>query len=63
MIKKITFLEPKPNIGIWHRYDIPGLGNLILATIMKGLGYDTEVCFMTEKEILERNLSPDMIAL
>ena len=51
MIKKIAFLEPKPDIGVYHRYDIPGLGNLLLATIMKGLGYETEVYYMTKKSI------------
>jgi radical SAM superfamily enzyme YgiQ (UPF0313 family) len=41
---KIVFIEPRaPNLHIFSQYPLPRLGALILATMMRGRGWDVEV--------------------
>ncbi|MBN1412412.1 MAG: B12-binding domain-containing radical SAM protein [Spirochaetales bacterium] len=64
MIKDIVFLEPKnENLHIYSKYDLPRLGNVLLATIMKNIGYKTSAYFMKRKEIIALNLKPDLVAI
>ncbi len=44
MHKSVYFLEPKsPGLHIFSAYHIPRLGTVLLATILKGMGYNTRV--------------------
>jgi radical SAM superfamily enzyme YgiQ (UPF0313 family) len=64
MIKKITFIEPKnDHLHIYSRYELPRLGGILLATIMKQKGYQTEAVFMKSREILRRKTEADLIAI
>ncbi len=43
-VPKIVFIEPHaPNLHIFSQFPLPRLGTLILGTMMKGRGWDTEV--------------------
>lgn len=54
---KIVFIEPKsPNLHIFSKFVIPRLGTLILATIMKKLGWESRV-------IIEENEDLDFDAI
>ncbi|HEX9971187.1 MAG TPA: radical SAM protein, partial [bacterium] len=49
---KIVFIEPKsPNLHIFSKFVIPRLGTLILATIMKKLGWDARVIIEENEEL------------
>jgi radical SAM superfamily enzyme YgiQ (UPF0313 family) len=64
MIKNIIFIEPiSERLHVFSRYALPRLGNIILATIMKNLGYNTSAYFLRRKEIIAKNLSPDLVAI
>ncbi|MBN1697655.1 MAG: B12-binding domain-containing radical SAM protein [Spirochaetales bacterium] len=64
MIKNIIFIEPvSERLHVFSRYELPRLGNIILATIMKKNGYNASVYFGRRKEILAKNLSPDLVAI
>jgi radical SAM superfamily enzyme YgiQ (UPF0313 family) len=63
-IRKIVFLEPTgERLHVFSRYVLPRLGNILLATIMKERGYEASALFLSKKEILERNLEADLVAI
>ncbi len=64
MIKKIAMLEPKSkNIHIFSKYELPRLGNIILATIMKNKGFSANAYYMSERELLNLKLDADLIGI
>jgi len=67
MIKKIIFLELKSDkLHIYSKFELPRLGNIILATIMKKKNYDVKAYFLKESEIYNRfdsNLTADLVAI
>src|SRR4030042_962900 len=64
MVGKILFIEPKnDHLHIFSRYELPRLGSLLLATILKKKGYKTEVLFMKSRDILRRKMNPDLVAI
>jgi radical SAM superfamily enzyme YgiQ (UPF0313 family) len=63
-IQSILFIEPKTeNLHIYAKFNLPRLGSIILATIMKKLKFDVHVLFMTEKEIYKKNMTADLVAI
>jgi radical SAM superfamily enzyme YgiQ (UPF0313 family) len=64
MIKKITFIEPKnDHLHIFSKFELPRLGSILLATIMRDKGYDVESLYMESREILSRNIQTDLVAM
>jgi radical SAM superfamily enzyme YgiQ (UPF0313 family) len=60
----ILFIEPRAdNLNIFSRYNLPRLGTIILATIMKNRGYDTRVYFIHEKELEKMDMQCDIAAI
>lgn len=63
-IKKIIFLEPKTEkLHIYSKFELPRLGSVLLATIMKLEGYDTKVYFRKTNEIIDERIEADLIAI
>jgi radical SAM superfamily enzyme YgiQ (UPF0313 family) len=63
-IRTILFIEPKTeNLHIYAKFNLPRLGSPLLATIMRDHGFDVRVCFMTEHEILKKDLTADLVAV
>ncbi len=64
MIRSIAFLEPKPErLHIFSRYELPRLGGILLATLMRKAGYDCRAYFLSRREILARRLRADLVAI
>jgi radical SAM superfamily enzyme YgiQ (UPF0313 family) len=64
MVGKILFVEPKNNhLHIYSRYELPRLGGILLATIMKNLGYEAKALFMKSREVLKQEYTPDLAAI
>ncbi len=64
MIRSVTFIEPKnDHLHIFSRYELPRLGSILLATILKRRGYKTEVLFMKSRDVLRRKMDPDLVAI
>jgi radical SAM superfamily enzyme YgiQ (UPF0313 family) len=72
MIQRISFIEPiQERVHLFSRYRIPRLGSLLLATIMSRRGYDAQVLFLGEEELMRRSRrnagpgeeAPDLVAL
>jgi radical SAM superfamily enzyme YgiQ (UPF0313 family) len=64
MIRKISFIEPKnDHLHIYSRYELPRLGNILLATILRDAGYKTEAFFMKSRDILRFGISADLAAI
>jgi radical SAM superfamily enzyme YgiQ (UPF0313 family) len=64
LIRRIAFLEPKPErLHIFSRYELPRLGSTLLATLMRGRGYDTGAWFLSRREILALRLRADLVAI
>ncbi len=60
MIKRIVILEPKgERINVFSGYELPRLGSVLLATILRDHGYDTRAFFLSRDEILARRLDRD----
>ncbi|MBN1837809.1 MAG: radical SAM protein [Spirochaetales bacterium] len=55
MIRRIVFVEPiQERVHLFSRYNIPRLGSLLLATMMKERGYETRVLFLSGPEVMSR---------
>jgi radical SAM superfamily enzyme YgiQ (UPF0313 family) len=64
MIRKITFVEPKTDhLHIYSRYELPRLGGILLATILRNAGFQTEAVFMKTRDILRRRTEADLVAI
>jgi radical SAM superfamily enzyme YgiQ (UPF0313 family) len=63
-IKKIIFIEPvAETLNIFTKFKLPRLGNILLATIMRDLGYDTHVYIEKKNQIMRMNLECDLAAI
>jgi len=64
-LKKLVFVEPKStHLHIYSRVCIPRLGSVLLATIMRGKGYDVRVYIEDIQAIDMREvLSADLVAI
>ncbi|MBN1523650.1 MAG: radical SAM protein [Spirochaetales bacterium] len=63
-LKKVVFIEPKAqNLHIYTRYELPRLGNVLLATLARNAGYEVEVLFIDEEEVYASEIMCDLVAL
>jgi radical SAM superfamily enzyme YgiQ (UPF0313 family) len=61
---RIVFIEPRADhLNIFSRYNLPRLGSVLLATILKERGYDAQVLFVHEKEIYKMEVDCDIAAV
>ncbi|HVO38494.1 MAG TPA: radical SAM protein [Spirochaetia bacterium] len=64
MIKRISLIEPKnDHLHIYSRYQLPRLGGILLATIMKERGFEAEALFMDVKSVQARRMKPDLVGI
>jgi len=66
MIRRIAILEPKgERLYLFSRYQLPRLGGVLLATILRDRGYEALAFFLAQREILTRELEreADLIAI
>jgi radical SAM superfamily enzyme YgiQ (UPF0313 family) len=66
MIRRIAILEPKgERLHLFSRYQLPRLGGVLLATILRDRGYEARAFFLSQREILTRELEreADLIAI
>lgn len=66
MIRRIAILEPKDErLHLFSRYQLPRLGGVLLATILRDRGYEARAFFLSQREILTRELEreADLIAI
>ncbi|HVP19282.1 MAG TPA: radical SAM protein [Spirochaetia bacterium] len=64
MIRRITMIEPKnDHLHIYSQYELPRLGGVLLATIMKQKGYQAEALFMGSRELLARQTETDLVGI
>jgi radical SAM superfamily enzyme YgiQ (UPF0313 family) len=64
MIERISFIEPKSDhLHIFSKYELPRLGGILLATIMRDRGYRTEALFQKTRDVLRRDMHPDLVAI
>ena len=64
IIRSIAMLEPKnENLHIYSKFELPRLGCVLLATIMKNLGFEARAYFLSERKILEKNITADVIGI
>jgi radical SAM superfamily enzyme YgiQ (UPF0313 family) len=64
MIKKITLIEPKnDHLHIFSKFELPRLGSILLATIMRDKGYQAESLFMKSREIRARHIETDLVGI
>jgi len=66
MIKRIVILEPKSErINVFSGYELPRLGGVLLATILRDHSYEARAVLLSRKEILARelDLDADLVAI
>jgi radical SAM superfamily enzyme YgiQ (UPF0313 family) len=64
MIKRITLIEPKnDHLHIFSKFELPRLGGILLATIMRDKGYQTETLFLQSRDILAREIDADLVGI
>lgn len=64
MIKRITMIEPKnDHLHIYSQYELPRLGGVLLATVMKEHGYQAEALFMGSQELHARQTRTDLVGI
>jgi radical SAM superfamily enzyme YgiQ (UPF0313 family) len=63
-IQSIAIIEPKnDNLNIYTRYELPRLGSTILATIMHNEGFKSRAYFLSERDIIRREIDADLIGI
>lgn len=64
MIMRITLIEPKnDHLHIFSKFELPRLGSILLATIMRDKGYITESLFLQSRDILARKIDADLVGI
>jgi radical SAM superfamily enzyme YgiQ (UPF0313 family) len=64
MIRRITLIEPKnDHLHIFSKFVLPRLGSILLATIMRDRGYIAESLFMSQKEVMARDVETDLVGI
>ena len=64
MIKRITMIEPKNDqLHIFSKFELPRLGSILLATLMRDKGFQTESLFLKSKDILSRTIDADLVGI
>jgi hypothetical protein len=63
-IRKISFIEPtNDHFSIFSLYELPRLGSILLATLLRDKGFSTESVFMRAKGVLERRTDADLVGI
>ena len=64
MIRRITFIEPKnDHLHIFSKFELPRLGGILLATLMRDKGFEASSIFMRTKDILARRIETDLAGI
>jgi radical SAM superfamily enzyme YgiQ (UPF0313 family) len=64
MIRRITLVEPKTErLHIFSRFELPRLGCVLLATILRDRGYEARAAFASRAEFLSRPLAADLVGV
>ncbi len=64
MIRRITLIEPKnDHLHIFSKFELPRLGGILLATILRDKGYQTESLFMQAQEVWAHGLNADLVGI
>jgi radical SAM superfamily enzyme YgiQ (UPF0313 family) len=64
MIRRITFIEPKnDHLHIFSKFELPRLGGILLATIMRDKGFDAASLFMKTRDVLARRVETDLVGI
>ena len=57
-------IEPKNDqLHIFSKFELPRLGSILLATLMRDKGFQTESLFMKGKDILSRTIDADLVGI
>ncbi len=64
MIRTITLIEPKnDHLHIFSRFELPRLGGILLATIMRDRGYNARALYMSRREIAAYTIDTDLVGI
>ena len=64
MIRRITFIEPKnDHLHIFSKFELPRLGGILLATLMRDRGFQASSVFMRTRDILARRIETDLAGI
>lgn len=64
MIRRITFIEPKTDrLHIFTRFQLPRLGGILLATIMRDRGFESRALFARRQEVPVATLPTDLVGI
>lgn len=64
MITRVTLIEPRSErLHIFSRFELPRLGGILLATIMRDRGFAARALFMRPRDILARDLKTDLVGI
>jgi len=64
MIERITIIEPRSDrLHIFSRFELPRLGAVLLATIMRDRGYEAQALYMSTRDILARTPTADLVGI
>ena len=64
MVRRVTLIEPKnSHLHIFSRFELPRLGGVLLATILRNQGYEADALFASPEEALRAPLSADLVGI
>ncbi|MHA1672502.1 MAG: B12-binding domain-containing radical SAM protein, partial [Promethearchaeota archaeon] len=63
-IRKIIFVEPKTEkLHIYSKFELPRIGAVLLATIMRNLGHECRSYYLKTNDFLAKNISADLVCI
>jgi len=61
MIRRVAMIEPRSeNLHIFSRFELPRLGTVLLATILRERGLEAEALFMDRHQLIARRIEADL---
>jgi radical SAM superfamily enzyme YgiQ (UPF0313 family) len=64
MIKRVTLIEPMTDhLHIFSRFQLPRLGGILLATIMRDRGYQAEALYMRGRDVPASAFDTDLVGM
>ncbi|MGA2639572.1 MAG: radical SAM protein [Spirochaetia bacterium] len=64
MVDRIAMIEPQnDHLHIFSKFELPRLGSVLLATILKSIGKEASAFFLKADDVLARNIQADLVGI
>ena len=64
MVERIAMIEPQnDHLHIFSKFELPRLGSVLLATILRSMGIDSTAYFLKAEDVFSRGIQADLVGI